>query len=133
LHLENVARQTHPTHGCPEEFRLHGGAALYDGSVGDHKPDSKNVLSEAAGNMVVLPMHIGSHHSADGDILRSGRYGDEPSAWKQQEVELPEVYAGLGTEDAPREIHFQQTVGSRRVANKVFRCGRQRRIAIRPA
>ncbi len=83
-----------------------------------------------AGHVVVLAVHVGRHHAAQGDELRARRDGAVEAARQQQPVHGPQRQAGLGAQDAGLRVEGRDAVGQRRRGHAALRRRRQRRVAV---
>ncbi len=100
------------------------------------RPDSdphqqpRHVRAEAAVDVVILAVHVGRHHAAEGDELGAGGDGDEPAAREEEAVQLVERQPRLGPQHAGGRVEGQNSVGPHGGDDQRAAGRRQRRVAI---
>ena len=75
-----------------------------------------HVLAEAAGDVVVLAVHVGGHHAAEGDVMRARRHRREPAA-RQKNSRFRCISATPGLGAHRRRSRDRRRAGGRRAAS----------------
>src|SRR5690606_19692063 len=95
VHLEDVARKTHPAQRGEKQLGLLLTRTPRDAPIGEPQLERLHMTTDGAFDVVVFPVHIGRHHAAQGDELGAWRYGREKAARQVQAKQLRKRKTGL--------------------------------------
>ena len=84
-------------------------------AVGDAHAQRAHVLAEAAGDVVVLAVHVGRHHAAERDVAACpATTGVNQPRGRKSAVEAQQREPGLGAQDARVGVEGEDAVGEPR-------------------
>ena len=104
------AGEAHAADGGGVPVGVLGGRAEAARAVGADQFEARDVVAEGAGDVVVLAVDVVGDGAAEGDVLGSGRDGQEESARHGEVEDLRERDARFGGEHAGRGIEVDQAV-----------------------
>ena len=77
--------------------------------------NERDVVGDAAVDVVVLAVHVGRQRAADGHEPGARRDGHEPAEWQQHPHQRVEAHAGVDPHDALLDVERTHCVEARRV------------------
>ena len=129
--VEDDPGQSHAADRRPEQLGIVVGPDLDDGRVGEHHPQSDDVVAERPVAMVVLAVDVAGDRPADRDEPRSGRDRHEPSPRHDDRQQVVDADAGRHGDRSRGVVDLDGIV--RRAEGDHMATGVLGRIAVRTA
>lgn len=114
LHPRDQSRQAQSADRCGEEVGMCCRRTRQSGAIAADQFEAAHMAPEAAGNMMVLAVHVVRDRAPDGDEARAGHDRQEPAVRHDQIQDVPEENARLASQHAGFPIEGDEAVQASR-------------------